>query len=126
LLNTLPIAAEIFTDQVVEVNFDELPSEPALFAFTFNDTDKHLMNIYAEGNETIKAIGLFTLMEQNETQRNLTLEIDFSSIDLTLIGVYEFILVVEDEYGFNSYPWLLEFVDITPPFVFPETAPKFT
>lgn len=34
--------------------------------------------------------------------------------------------MVADEYGSNSYPWLLEIVDITPEFVFPEVAPKFT
>lgn len=50
-LNTLPVAAvEEFLPGYIEVNLNEPPSEPSIFTFTFNDTDKHNMTIYAEGN----------------------------------------------------------------------------
>ena len=125
-LNTLPIAADNFTDAVVELNLNELPSDPFVFTFTFNDTDKHNMTIYADGNETFP-IGVFTTSEQNLTQRNFTLEMDVSDgFDFIFFGLHEFTLVVADEYGSNMYPWSLLLVDITPPFTFPETPPAFT
>jgi hypothetical protein len=33
--------------------------------------------------------------------------------------------VVEGEYGSNQYPWFFGLVDVTPPFVLPETPPQF-
>ena len=61
------------------------------------------------------------------TQRNFTLEMDVAGgFDFIFFGLHEFTLVVADEYGFNEYPWTLLLVDITPPFVFPETPPAFT
>ena len=57
-LNTLPVAANNFTDGVVELDLSELPSDPFVFTFTFNDTDKHNMTIYADGNDTFP-IGVF-------------------------------------------------------------------
>ena len=62
LLNTLPIAAGNFTEGVVNINLVELPSDPVIFTFTFNDTDKHNMTIYADGNDTFP-IGVFTTSE---------------------------------------------------------------
>ena len=63
-LNNLPIAAGNFTDGVVNINLVELPSDPVIFTFTFNDTDKHNMTIYIDGNETFP-IGIYSTMEQN-------------------------------------------------------------
>ena len=124
-LNTLPIAAKDFTNGMVDIDLNELPSDPVIYTFTFNDTNKHNMTIYADGNATFP-VGIYSTMEQNETQRNFTLELDFGSFNYGSYGFYQFILVVADEYGSNSYPWTLTLVDITPQFVFPETAPRFT
>ena len=123
-LNTLPVAAGNIIDGVVNINLVEEPSDPFSFTFTFNDTDKHNMTIYADGNATFP-VGIYETMEQNETQRNFTIEIDLSAFRDNYFGFYEFNLVIADEYGSNSYPWTLSLVDITPPFMYPETAPRF-
>jgi hypothetical protein len=57
-LNTLPVLAGNITDGVVNINLAEKPSSPVIFTFTFNDTDKHNMTIYADGNATFP-VGIY-------------------------------------------------------------------
>ena len=53
------------------------------------------------------------------------MEVKLSAFKDVYFGFYEFILVVADEYGSNSYPWTLSLVDVTPSLMYPETAPRF-